>query len=97
MKALTIVFILCLVLYRSGIISRLLEAVRMDEPQPLTLSGIMEEPHAPTLERRKLESIGANILLYEGYKGDAFSKAKRMTDKELNALIARFKMDIYGA
>lgn len=87
--------ILCYVLHLIGAFKKIMYWARLDG------QGIETRTTAPTwstpnssLERRKAEAITANILLYEGYKGDAFSRAKRMTDEEQNELIKRFKTDL---
>lgn len=87
---------LCGVLYFSRLPRLLIEAVRLDSRQTeiSPASNQAEPQHPQTIERRKAEAITANILLYEGYKGDAFGKAKRMTDEEQSELIKRFKNDL---
>ena len=90
--------ILCYVLHLIGAFKKIMYWARLDGQEvPTIYTGSPQgSDKKPPLERAKAESIAANILLYEGYHGDAFGKAKRMTDEEINALIARFKIDIYG-
>ena len=93
-----IILIICYFLHLVGFFKKLIRAAKLEGQEVPTIytSSPQRSKEKPPLERAKAESIAANILLYEGFKGDAFGKARRMTDEEINALIARFKIDIYG-
>lgn len=88
--------ILCTVLYFSKLPRLLIEAVRMDDRHGTRPPDFDYKPRTESLsiEQRKVEAITANILLYEGYKGDAFRRAKMMTYEEQTELIERFKNDL---
>ena len=87
------------------IIRLLLEAVRLDDTPQATPAKLQQQPPKPPatgsrqrarLERKKAVQIAANILSYERYHGDAFGRARTMTNDEIAALIARFRADAFG-
>lgn len=90
------ILILSTVLYFSKLPRLLIEAVRMDDRHEIRPHNYDYKPRTESLsiERRKVEVITANILLYEGYKCDAFRRAKMMTYEEQTELIERFKNDL---
>lgn len=69
------------------------KARRRPKPAPTepTPAPPIEAPHiieTPTIEdRKKLETIGANILTAKGYKGDIWGQVRTMTNKELTDII----------
>ena len=99
MAAILIITLACIILYRTGKASEMLEAFRIHEPA--TAPAIIQEapqPKAepqrePTPERLKLEAVAMNILLYNGVD-TAPVRVKRLSDKELNNIIDLFMDDL---
>ena len=93
------IIIACYSIYKSGVVKLLLKAARLEElPQELPQQMKTETPRRTTapqqLDRRKLEAVAANVLLYNGYKYNAFSLVKRLNTEELQNIITRFKDDL---
>ena len=109
MTIILLITICCFILYNSHVMRPLMAAARM-KPAPADMitetrpETLQQQKHAgpilaaktPALgmDRKKAEKVAANIMLYNGYKKDAFSLARRATDAELYDIIERFKNDI---
>ena len=93
------IVIACYFIYKSGVVKLLLKAARLEEtpqelPQQMQQTTRSSTAAPPSLERRQLETIAASILLYNGYKYNAFSLVKRLNTEELQNIITRFKDDL---
>lgn len=100
----TIVIVLCWILYRTGKAAAMLEHFRL-YPTPKPATAPPESPprqptptpkiktELPTLERMQKESIAMNILSYNQV-GNAPDLVKRLSDSEIQDIITRFMDDL---
>jgi hypothetical protein len=100
----TIVIVLCWILYRTGKTAEMLEAFRL-YPTPTPAAAPPESPprqptptpkvktELPTLERMQKEAIAMNILSYNQIE-NAAELVKRLSDSEIQDIITRFMDDL---
>ena len=99
----TIVIVLCWILYRTGKAAAMLEHFRL-YPTPKPATAPPESPprqpkrppaktELPTLERMQQEAIAMNILSYNQV-GNAPDLVKRLSDSEIQDIITRFMDDM---
>ena len=91
MKTLLFITLLCFVLYNSHIMRHLINAAKL---QPAGEQMKQQKSAGPIMDRKRAERTAANIMLYNGFKGDAFKKAQQATDAELYGIIKTFIIDI---
>lgn len=94
MNLLIIITAVCIALYKAHAGAVLLDLARMDKAQPNPQRRKTRFSNIEPADRKQAERTTANILLYNGYKGDAFGLVKKMTLEELTEIIERFKDDI---
>lgn len=99
MNTILIIIIICLLLQITGFFKRLMRLCKLDYiPEKSNISQQEKAPAPPpildTLERAKMEQIAANIILYNGYKKDAFKLVKTLTTAQLIDIINDFKNDM---
>ena len=97
----------CWLLYGSGLWARFMNKFKLEPtpappPQPTRATPPPhQEPPAPAkqvktidLERMQLEKIAGNIILYQGYKKDAFKLVKGLDNETLTEIITTFKNEL---
>ena len=96
----TIIIVLCWILYRTGKAAAMLEHFRL-YPTPKPATAPPEEmpkrspakTELPTLERMQKEAIAMNILSYNQIE-NAADLVKRLSDSEIQDIITRFIDDM---
>ena len=98
MNAILIIIIICLSLHTLGFFKKLMQHCTLDTVPPLPEKKPEKAPAPPpnnnSLERRKLEMIATNIILYEnGGKSNynIWQQVKKLNDTELLKIINDFK------